>query len=107
MELKILEKVRKYRAEKEAQEAKFPPVITDPYGNKGKIPMEDPPQVKIAQQLKTLMQTSQQSKKKLAQMTSVLDTQVIAATKPTTDTQVTTIVSQVCDDQVAVEAKLA
>ena len=93
MELKILEKVRKYRAEKEAQEAKFPPVITDPYGNKGKIPMEDPPQVKIAQQLKTLMQTSQQSKHKLAQMTSVLDTQVTTVANPTTDTQATTTIT--------------
>ena len=43
MEIEILEKVRKYREDKEAQEAKVPPVITYPDGNKGKISMEDPP----------------------------------------------------------------
>ena len=43
MELEILEKVRKDREEKEAQEEKVPPIITYLYGNKGKIPMEDPP----------------------------------------------------------------
>ena len=59
MELDILEKVIKYREEKEAQEAKVPLVITYQDGNKGKSPMEDPPQVKVAQQLKALMQTSQ------------------------------------------------
>ena len=67
--------------------------------------MEDPPQVNIAQQLKAMMQTSQQSKQKLAQMTSVLDTQITATAKPTTDTQVTTAVTQVCDDQARAKAK--
>ena len=43
MELEILEKVRKYREEKESQGEKFPPVITYLDGNKGKIPMEDHP----------------------------------------------------------------
>ena len=62
MELNILEKVTKYRKEKKYPEAKFPLVITYPDGNKGKIPMEDPPQVNISQQLKTLIQTSQQLK---------------------------------------------
>ena len=49
MEIDILEKVIKYREEKEEKEAKVPPVITYPYGNKGKIPMEDLPQVIVAQ----------------------------------------------------------
>ena len=93
MELDILEKVRKYREEKESQEAKVPPVITYPYGNMGKRPMEDPPHVIITQQLKTMMQTSQESKEKLVQMTSLLDSQVAASSKPTTETQVTTTVT--------------
>ena len=57
MELDILEKERKDKEEKEAQEAKVPSVITYPDGNKGKIPMEYPPRVNIAQQLKSMMQT--------------------------------------------------
>ena len=43
MELSILEKVRKDREGKEAQEAKGPSVITCQDGSKGKIPMEDLP----------------------------------------------------------------
>ena len=35
--------------EKEAQETKVPSVVTYPYGNKGKIPMEDLPKVIVAQ----------------------------------------------------------
>ena len=69
--------------------------------------MEYLPQVTIAQQLKSMIQTSQQSKQKLAHMNSVLDTQVIAAANPTTDTHVTTTFTQVCDDQEAAEAKPA
>ena len=60
MELNILEKVTKYRKEKKYPEAKFPLVITYLDGNKDKIPMVDLPQVTIAQQLKSIMQTSQQ-----------------------------------------------
>ena len=60
--------------------------------------MEYLPQVTVDQQLKSMMQTSLQSKQKLAQIHSVLDTQVVVATKPTTDTQVTSAFTQVCDD---------
>ena len=49
MELHILEKIRKDREEKEDHEAIFPPLITYLDGNKGKIPMEDPPHVNITQ----------------------------------------------------------
>ena len=66
MELDIPKKIRKDSEEKEAHEENVPAVITYLDGNKGKIPMEDPPQVNSYRQLKTLMQTSQQSKKKLA-----------------------------------------
>ena len=38
-------------------------------------------------------------------MTLVLDTQVAVVANPTTNTQVTTIVTQVCDDQAAAEVK--
>ena len=69
MELSILEKVRKDREGKEAHEAKGPLEITYPDGGKGKIPMEDIPQVTVAQQLKAILQTSQQLKQKLANMT--------------------------------------
>ena len=51
------------------------------------------------------MQTSQQSKQKLAQMTSVLHTRVTVAAKAIVDTQETTSVTQVHDDLVVVEAK--
>ena len=40
MELEIIEKVRKDREEKEAQEEKVTSIITYPDGNKCKIPME-------------------------------------------------------------------
>ena len=58
MEFHILEKIRKDREEKKSHEAIFPPLITYPDGNKGKIPMEYPPHVNISQQLKAMMQTS-------------------------------------------------
>ena len=67
--------------------------------------MEDLPQVTVAQQLKSMMQTSQQSKQKLAHVTSVLDSQVTAASNPTTDTPVTTPVTHVCDDQETTDIK--
>ena len=41
MELDLLEKVRKDREEKEAQETKVPSVVTYPDGDKGKILIED------------------------------------------------------------------
>ena len=53
------------------------------------------------------MQTSQQSKKKLAQINSLLDTQVAAAANHITDIQVTTVVTQVYDDQAVAKAKAA
>ena len=43
MGLGLLEKVRNEMEDKEVQETKFPSMVTYPYGNKGKIPMEDPP----------------------------------------------------------------
>ena len=46
--------------------------------------MEDLPR---AQQLKSIMQTSQPSKQKLAQMNSVFETQVAATAKPNNETQ--------------------
>ena len=59
----------------------------------------------VAQQLKAILQTSQQLKNKLAQKTSVLDTQVAAAANHITDIQVTTMVTQVYDDQATTKAK--
>ena len=67
--------------------------------------MEDLPQVTISQQLKVMMHTSQQSKRKLAHITLVLATRVAAAVNPTADIQVTTVATQVCDDQVTTEVK--
>ena len=43
MELEILDKVRKDKEEKEAQESRVPPMITYPDGKRGKNPMQDPP----------------------------------------------------------------
>ena len=60
--------------------------------------MEYLPWVTVSQQLKDLMHTSQQSKQKLAQITSVLDSQVLVAVNPTIDIQVTTTATQVCAD---------
>ena len=62
MELDILEKVKKDREEKEAQQTKFLLVVTYTNGNKDKDHMEYLPRVTVSQQLKALMHTSQQSK---------------------------------------------
>ena len=105
MELDLLEKVRKGREEKEAQATKVPSVVTYPDGNKGKSPMEDLSQVNVAQQLKSMMHTSQQSKQKLAHINSVLHSQVVVDAKPAPDIQVTTTVTKVCDEQATTEVK--
>ena len=61
--------------------------------------MEDLPQVPVAQQLKSMMHTSHQSKQKLGKITSILDTQVVATTKITIEIQVTIADTYVGDDQ--------
>ena len=74
--------------------------------DKGKGPMEDVPRASVAQQVKTLIHTSQQFKKKLTQMTSVLDTHEVATTQVVDDKQVNTTVTSTCDDQVMPGLKL-
>ena len=105
MELDLLEKVKKDMEEKESHQIKVISVVTYTYGNKGKDPMEYLPRVTVSQQLKALMHTSQQSKQKLAQITSVLDNQVAATVKPISSIQATTIVTQVSDEQVPIDIK--
>ena len=74
MELDILEKMRKYKEEKEAQAAKYYSLTPSLAMDKGKGPMEDVLQASVAQQVKVLIHTSQQFKQKLTNMTSMLDT---------------------------------
>ena len=64
MELDILEKMRKYKEEKEAQAAKDSLVTPSSAMDKGKGPMEEIPQVPVAQQVKSLIHTAQHLKKK-------------------------------------------
>ena len=105
MEMDLLEKVRKDREEKEAQATKVLSIVTYTEGNKGKYPMQYLPQVIVSQQLKVLMHTSQQSKHKLAQVTSVLENQEVATVKPILDMQVTAIVTTIVEEQVSVDVK--
>ena len=97
MELDILEKMRKDK-EKEAQIAKYSSVTPSSTIDKGKGPMEDVPQASVAQQIKSLIHTSQQFKQKLTKMTFVLDTQEIVTTHVVADKQVNAISTSSCDD---------
>ena len=65
MEWDIQEKMRKYKEEKEAQATKDSSVTTSLDMDKGKGSMEDVPWASVAQQVKTLIHTSQQFKQKL------------------------------------------
>ena len=65
--------------------------------------MEYLPRVTVSQQLKALMHTSQQSKRKLAHITSVLDNQVVGIVKPISDIQETNTLTQESDEQVVVD----
>ena len=78
MQMDLLEKMRKDKEEKESLVTKVPAVATHPDGDKGKGLMENL-EATVAQQVKALMHTSKLSKQKLAVMTSVLDTQAVAA----------------------------
>ena len=62
--------------------------------------MEDIPRVTVSQQLKALMHTSQQSKQKLAQISSALDNKPTSITKPIPNIQLTTTAILVRDEQV-------
>ena len=94
----MLEKVRKDNEEKEAQLTKVPSVVIGSAKDKGKGLMEDHPQETIAQQMKTLMHTSQQFKQRLSMMNFVLDTQVDVVVHPIADIQIVVAVTQTFDD---------
>ena len=99
MQMDLLEKMRKYREEKEAQAIQVHWVEIHPDGDKGKGLMRDLLEETFSQQMKALMHTSKQSKQKLAMMTSVLDTHAAVAFHIVVDIQVTATVTQPNDDQ--------
>ena len=94
--------MRKGQEEKEAQADKYPSLTTISTMDKGKGPMEDVPQESIAQQVKTLIHTSQQYKQQLTKMASVLDTEEVRTTQPTDNAQVTATALQAHSDQTMV-----
>ena len=94
-----MEKVRKDREEKEAEETKNSSVAIFLDGDKGKGLMEDLPEVPVREQVKALILTSTQSKQKLAMMTYVMNTQVVSAEVSVTDIPVIAAVNQPSDTE--------
>ena len=67
--------------------------------------MEDVPQASVAQQVKTLIHTSQQYKQQLTKMASMLDTKEVETTYPADNAQVTATIVQAHSHQTMVEEK--
>ena len=94
-----MEKVRKEREEKEAEETKNSSVETFMDGDKGKGLMEDLTKVPVKQQIKSLILTSTESKQNLVMMTSVLNTQGVTTAMIVTDILVIAAISQPSDNE--------
>ena len=64
--------------------------------------MEDVPQASVAQQVKTLIHTSQQYKQQLTKMAYVLDIEEVGTTQPVDNAEVTATALQAHSDHTMV-----